>query len=104
MAKHLKVTQTEPVTISAAVLAVVTTVITLAVSFGLDLDPGQQGAIVAAVNAVIILATLIAATRNQVTPKDKVVEQLDGDGDNVVAGRANEAIRTGEIVRKSGRP
>ena len=77
----------------ALVSGLVSAVIALAVSFGLDWTAEQVGAVMA-----VVAAVLAVVTRQQVTPVVDVVEQLDGT--EVVAGPANDMVAEGAVVRE----
>lgn len=94
----MKITENEPVGIGAGVIAVITTVLAVAVAFGVDLSPEQTGAIIAAANAIILLAGAVVV-RSKVTPEAKVVERLQGSSKVVVAGKANDRVGTGNVIR-----
>lgn len=95
--------QREPSVIISSVIALITAVLALLVSFGLPITAEQQSAILATAGAALalILGTG-AAIRSQVTPKDAVLEakQIGPTGEwEVVAGPANDMVTEGQVVR-----
>ena len=77
----------------ALVSGLVSAVIALAVSFGLDWTAEQVGAVMA-----VVAAVLAVLTRAQVTPHVDVLEHaVDGE---VVAGPANDMVDEGAVVRE----
>lgn len=93
----------EPAIVTASAVALATAILTLLVAYGIDIDPGQQAAIVGAVSAALSTAALLTTgvvIRAQVTPSSSVVERTDGHG-SVVAGAASE-LPTGQRIRAEG--
>ena len=81
----------------ALVSGLVSAVIALAVSFGLDWTAEQVGAVMA-----VVVAILAVVTRQQVTPHVDVLEHaVDGE---VIAGPANELVAEGHVVREIVEP
>lgn len=92
----------EPAALAAGITAVITTGLGLAVAFGLPVTEAQQGAILGFTGAVLALVLGTgAAVRAAVTPKVKVLEQVDGK--YVIAGEANDQVSEGTVVRELNR-
>lgn len=54
----------------ALILGLVTALLALAIAFGLDLSPSQQGSITA-----LVIAIMAVVTRTQVAPVDSITEE-----------------------------
>lgn len=94
--------QSEPV-ITSAVVSAVTAIIGLAIAFGAPITEGQADAVQTAIPPIMVIIFLI--TRMFVTPKAAVTEQtkkLPTGKKVVVAGEANELVKTGKIIRDVG--
>lgn len=91
--------QREPVLTAASAGALVAALVYLLVQFGVPISDNQADAVGA---FVVVAFPLVAAwlARRKVTPSDRVVERLGGDG-TVVAGPASE-LPTDAMIRDVG--
>lgn len=93
----------EPVVSAAAITGLVGAILGVLVAFGVPVTGDQAEAIL---NLVGILAPVAAAViggliaRKKVTRNTHVLERQEGDA--VVAGEANEAVKAGQEIRKVG--
>ncbi len=97
MSTHRAVTPTrEPALTIGAIAALVSPIITLLVTLGVDVPEGLETALVAVITAAgpLVAAVLIRA---RVTPTVDVVEQRAGG--EVVAGPGHDTIAEGEVIR-----
>lgn len=90
MSSIITATRKEPALVSGFVAAV----IALVIAFGPNLSNEQVGAIMA-----FVAASMAIVTRSQVTPNVSVLERTT-DGNEVVAGPANDVVPEGEFIRE----
>ena len=87
----------EPLSPVAIITGIVSALIALLVSFGLDLTPEQIGAIVSFVSLVAPVVVWLVG-RNKTVPVDNVVALVNKQGDTVAANASSEANGTPVVV------
>lgn len=91
----LSLPEREPLTVLALIVGAVSAVIDVVVAFGVSLAPAAEHSILAAVNAIGLLA-IVLLVRPRTVPAAKVIARVTTGGD-VVAGEAS-TIPTNTLV------